>query len=175
MSLDERILETARRALLRDLAAMRREVEAYPDDASLWTIVPGISNAGGTLALHIAGNLRHFIGATLGNSGYVRDRDAEFAQRGVSRADIVAQLLDAERAVDATLSTLDASRLPEEYPLTVVELRVQTGPYLLHLATHAAYHLGQLDYHRRMVTGSQETVGAMAIPPIFTPAGGPDA
>lgn len=164
---ETQMLDTLRRMFRRDIAAVRREVEAYPDDESLWTIVPGIANSGGTLALHLAGNLRHFIGAAVGNSGYIRDRDAEFADRGATRAEVAAHLSDAEDVVDRTLSELSASQLENEYSLPVGGLQVRLGPFLLHLAVHLGYHLGQLDYHRRIVTGSSHTVGAVAIPPVF--------
>jgi hypothetical protein len=166
-STEKQMLAPVRRILLRDLSAVQREITAYPDDDAVWRTVPGIANSGGTLALHIAGNLQHFIGATLGKTGYVRDRDAEFAARQVSRAEIDAQLTEAHEAVDITLTRLDPSRLRDVYPLPIGEMRVFVGPYLLHLAVHLGYHLGQLDYHRRIVTGSSETVGTVALPPVF--------
>jgi len=58
------------RILVRDLNAVRRELEAYPDEQSVWALPPGVTNSGGTLAMHIAGNVQHFIGAVLGGSGY---------------------------------------------------------------------------------------------------------
>ena len=75
--------------LERDLATLRREIEAYADEADLWREVPGIANVGGTLVLHLAGNIQHYFGARLGNTGYVRDRPAEFSRRNVSRAELV--------------------------------------------------------------------------------------
>lgn len=171
MSTDSNVLfrDTLVRILVRDLAAIKREIAAYPDDETLWRVVPGISNAGGTLALHAAGNLRHFVGAVLGQSGYRRDRDAEFAARGVTREQIAAELDDAIAAVTLALQKLDAAAMATEYPIAVVELNVPTGPYLVHLASHLAYHLGQLDYHRRIVTGSAQTVETMKIPALFVP------
>ncbi|HEX2719050.1 MAG TPA: hypothetical protein VHM67_15380, partial [Gemmatimonadaceae bacterium] len=83
---------TIQHILTRELLALRRGIEAYPDDASVWRPMPGIANVGGTLALHIAGNLQHFIGAVLGGTGYVRDRDAEFARRDVSRDEILREI-----------------------------------------------------------------------------------
>lgn len=162
------MLDALRRMFRRDLAALRREVESYPDDVTPWTIVPGIANSGGTLALHIAGNLRHFVGTTLGESDYVRDRDAEFSQRNLPRTFIVSELNAAELAVDRVLREMDASRLDEDFPLRIADMRARIGPFLMHLAVHLAYHLGQVDYHRRIVTGSSETVGTLAMPPVFS-------
>ena len=163
------VRDTLQRVLVRDLSAIRREVLAYPDDESLWRAVPGITNPGGTLALHAAGNIRHFVGAALGDTGYVRNRDLEFSARGLTREQIAEELDDAIAAVSHTFPRLDADALGGEYPIAVVELRVRTGPFLVHLAGHLAYHLGQLDYHRRIVTGSPQTVDTMKIPPVFAP------
>ena len=152
--------------LARELRAVRREVDAYPDDAALWRAVPGLPNTGGTLALHVAGNLRHYVGARLGGTGYVRDRDREFAARDVPRADVVAGIdaavADVTRTL-ATLATLGAAALTRPYPEQGGGRQVTTGEFLVHLATHLAYHLGQLDYHRRAVTGDARGAGAVAI------------
>jgi len=162
-------LEALRRILLRDLATLRRELEAYGRESDLWTCPTGVANAAGTLALHLAGNLRHFIGGQLGGTGYVRDRDAEFNDRNVPRAVLITHIEDAARAVDQTLRTLPAARLAEPYPLEVGGVRLDTGTFLLHLAVHFAYHLGQIDYHRRLVTGAAVTVGAQALPELASP------
>lgn len=143
----------------RDLRALKREVEAYPDERDLWAQVPGISNVAGTLALHLAGNLQYYVGAVLGGSGYVRDRPAEFARRDVPRSELLREIEAARSTVArALVGTID----PEaEFPESIAGKRVRTGDYLVHLATHFAYHLGQLDYHRRIVTGHDKGVDAM--------------
>ena len=150
--------------LQRELAAVRRSVEAYPDDASLWAERPGLPNAAGTLVLHIAGNLQHYVGAVLGHTGYVRDRDAEFARRGVSREELLAEIDRAAAAVDQGLARLpdEDKALVRPYPERVAGREIATGDYLVHLASHLAYHLGQLDYHRRIVTGHRAGVAAVA-------------
>ena len=153
---------TIQHLLTRELLALRRGVEAYPDDASLWRPLPGIANVGGTLALHIAANLQHFIGAVLGKSGYVRDRDAEFARRNVTRDAILREIDGAIGAVERGLQAIDDDALPRVYPEKVAGRDVATGDYLVHLASHLGYHLGQLDYHRRIVTGDGRTVDAIA-------------
>jgi hypothetical protein len=147
----------------RELGAVQRELEAYPDDASVWRAVPGMPNTGGTLALHLAGNLRHFFGATLGRDGYVRDRDAEFARRDVPRAELLSGVDDAIASVERTLARLTDADLAAPYPQPVGNRRIVTGIFLLHLASHLSYHLGQLDYHRRAVTGDARGVDAVSL------------
>lgn len=148
--------------LRRDLAGVRRSIEAYPDDATPWEQRPGLPNAGGTLALHVAGNIQHYIGATLGRSGYRRDRDAEFARRGVPRAEMLAELEAADGAVVRGLSALAGRSLAEPFPEPIGGRTVTTEAFLVHIATHLAYHLGQIDYHRRVVTGDRTSIGAVA-------------
>jgi uncharacterized damage-inducible protein DinB len=148
--------------LLRELAAVQRSVEAYPDDASLWALPKGLPNAGGTLVLHLAGNLQHYVGAVLGGSDYKRDRPAEFARRDVKRGELLRELGAAVAAVNRTLPTLSEESLAQPYPESIGGHVVTTGVFLAHLATHLAYHLGQLDYHRRMVTGDSRGVGAVS-------------
>jgi uncharacterized damage-inducible protein DinB len=145
----------------RDLGALRRELEAYPDERQIWQEVPGLPNTAGTLALHLAGNLQHYLGARWAGTGYVRDRDAEFARRGVSRAELVAEVELARAAVASALARVPADAMAEDYPELIAQARIRTGDYLLHLCTHFTYHLGQLDAHRRIVTGHAAGVGAL--------------
>jgi DinB family protein len=155
------LLQSVAAILDRDLGALRREVEAYPDERGLWQEVPGISNVTGTLVLHLVGNLQHYLGARLGQTGYVRDRPAEFARRDVPRSELLRQIEAARAGVKAALSGSAQPEIGAEYPEAVGGSRVATGDYLIHLTTHFAYHLGQIDYHRRVVTRSAVAVDAM--------------
>jgi hypothetical protein len=145
----------------RDLNTLRREVDAYTDERDLWRTAPGISNTAGTLVLHLAGNLQHYFGALLGGTGYVRDRPAEFARRDVPRAELLREIEAARLAVKAGLYRLSDAQLVADYPEAIAGASVTTGEFLIHLTTHFAYHLGQVDYHRRAVAGYPDPVGAM--------------
>lgn len=149
--------------ITRELKALRREIESYPTDADLWEIPTGIANPGGNLALHLAGNLQYFVGNVLGNNGYVRNRDAEFGSRDVPRADLLREIDNAIAAVEAGMSKISEADLAKPYPEKVGGVNSSTGAFLAHFATHLAYHLGQVDYHRRMLTGESKTVKAMAL------------
>ncbi len=149
--------------LRRDLRCFIREIEAFPDDAMLWRTVPGIANSAGNLALHVAGNLRHFVGAVLGGTGYQRQRDAEFAQREGSRAEVAALLEAGAIEVEAGLRALGESPLATPYPLPVLGHQPPTSRFLLHLSTHLAFHLGQAGYLRRALTGEPGATGGMGI------------
>lgn len=149
--------------IARDLRALRREVEAYADERDLWRVVPGITNSGGTLALHLVGNLQHFIGAVLGGTGYVRDRAAEFSRRDVPRGELLRQIDETLAVVERTLGALGDDALARPFPQPVGGAAVTTGAFLLHLATHLTYHLGQIDYQRRMLTGQAGQIRAVAV------------
>jgi uncharacterized damage-inducible protein DinB len=157
------VIPDLRIILLRDLETLAREVALYPDDAGLWREVPGLPNAGGNLALHLCGNLRHFIGAVLGGTGYQRDRPAEFAARGPTREAVVAEIRTAAREVDDTLAALEPSRLSDPFPLAFEGRHLRTDLFLAHLCSHLAFHLGQLDYHRRVATGNPQGAGALSL------------
>ena len=130
------------RSLLRELDTLRREVEAYPDDESVWGLPPGAPNSAGTLTLHLAGNLQHYVGALLDGTGYVRDRDAEFATRGLTRQTLIDHVASAERAIASVLPTLPESRLTDPFPEAMRGETLSTREALLHVATHLAYHIG---------------------------------
>jgi uncharacterized damage-inducible protein DinB len=159
-------IETVRVLLERELDAFTREIEAYPNDDSVFATPGGVSNSAGNLALHVAGNLQHFIGAKIGGSGYVRDRDTEFARRGVTRADLVAELARAKQAVHAALGDRDPASIPSVFPDTIAGKTMTSEVFVLHLVAHLAYHLGQVDYHRRITTGDAKTVDTVSVPAL---------
>ncbi|NID12805.1 DinB family protein [Fibrivirga algicola] len=146
------LLETLTSLFQRDLAKVSSELNQYSNEEQIWAVPPGITNSAGNLCLHLIGNLNTYIGGELGQSGYVRQRDLEFSLRDIPRAVLLAQLDETASLVSRTLLSLDEARLQEEYPLLVFENKTSTGFLLVHLATHLAYHLGQINYHRRLVT-----------------------
>jgi hypothetical protein len=150
----------------RELVSLRDELLAYPDERAIWALPQGLPNSAGTLALHLAGNLRWFVGAQFGASGYVRDRELEFSARDVPREKLIALIETTADEVTRALASLDPAQLDAVYPLELGGIRVTTSRWLSHLASHLAYHLGQVDYHRRIVTGSSVSVGTLPLPAL---------
>lgn len=140
----------------RDLAKLKSEVEQYENERDLWIKTGEIPNAAGNLSLHLCGNLRHFIGAVLGSSGYVRDRDAEFSVSGISRDELIAAIDATIAEVADSLSKLTEMDLAKKYPIEVFGHPMTTEYFLVHLATHLNYHLGQINYHRRLAAASSK-------------------
>ena len=157
------ITSTIRALFQRELRALRREIEAYPDERQLWETPGGVANSAGNLALHVCGNLQHFIGARLGETGYVRDRDAEFTRRGVSRSEILAEFDAASAAVDRGFDRISDADLTMPFPEPIAKMTVPTGEWLIHLVAHLGYHVGQIDYHRRIVTGDATTLDVVSV------------
>ncbi|MDM7922287.1 MAG: DinB family protein [Pyrinomonadaceae bacterium] len=136
----------------RDLGTLKAEIEKYENEADLWRVAGDIANSGGNLCLHIAGNLQHFFGAVLGGTGYVRDRDAEFARKEVPREELLREVDAALASVLATLEKLTDADLTKNYPIEVFGRPMTTEYFIVHLATHLTYHLGQINYHRRLIS-----------------------
>jgi len=151
------------RMLVRELDGFRREIALFPDDHSLWATVPGVTNSAGNLALHVAGNLQHFVGAVLGASGYRRNRDSEFGRKSATRAEVIRETDAAIAAVHAVLPHLSQQQLDAAYPEAIMGIRLRTQLFLIHLCAHAAFHLGQAGYVRRVVTGESRSSGSLAV------------
>lgn len=137
----------------RDLDKLEEEINLYPNESSVWALHGDIKNSGGTLCLHLCGNLQHFIGAVLGKNGYIRNRDEEFAARQIPRHVLLDEIMKARETVKQVLMQLELSQLVEEYPIQVWGYPITTTFFLIHLSGHLTYHLGQVNYHRRILSG----------------------
>jgi len=135
----------------KDLDKLRKEIESYQNEAAIWQTAPGISNAAGNLCLHLVGNLNTFIGAELGKTSYIRDRPLEFSLTGISKAELLTKIDETIAVVTAALGKLTEKQLTHLYPVVVFEEKMQIGDMLTYLATHLNYHLGQINYHRRLM------------------------
>jgi uncharacterized damage-inducible protein DinB len=138
----------------RDLRKLQDEIRLYPDEAALWTVRDDISNSAGNLCLHLIGNLNHFVGAVLGQTGYVRQRDAEFSTKNVARDVLLEELEQTVEVVTTTLEKLPETLLEGEFPVEKHGQKVSIIYMLLHLLTHLNYHLGQVNYHRRLLAAN---------------------
>ena len=136
---------------IRELDMLEEEINAYSDESGLWAVKSEIKNSAGNLCLHLNGNLQHFIGAVLGKTGYVRNRDAEFADRNIPRSRLIELIHISKKVINETLNQLTDENLVSNYPLQVFGKEMTTRFFLTHLATHLTYHLGQVNYHRRLI------------------------
>ncbi|HVZ97709.1 MAG TPA: DUF1572 family protein [Chitinophagaceae bacterium] len=135
----------------RDLNKLIEEISLYKNGEDIWNIREGINNSAGNLTLHIVGNLKHFIGATLGKTGYVRERDKEFSLKNIPRDQLVAEVKDTIHILKNTLSRLSEEDLEKDFPLPINHSVSSTVTVLIYLLAHLNYHLGQVNYHRRLI------------------------
>ncbi len=156
--------------LTRELATFERELDLFPDDATAWRTVPGVTNSAANLALHVAGNLQYYVGAVLGRTGYVRDRPREFSRSDGSREDVKGELRAAASVVADVLPSLPSEILAAEYPEPVSGVRLPTDRFLMHLCSHAAYHLGQASNARRALTRDGRSSGPVPLAALASTA-----
>ena len=136
----------------RDLNRVIAEIRAYPDEDSLWHVAGQINNSAGNLALHLVGNLSQFVGDDLGDVPFARDREAEFIRKNVPRAELLGGLERTRELVAQTLANLDNARLDRVHPRQPPGFPpdMTSRYFLIHLYGHLNYHLGQINYHRRL-------------------------
>jgi uncharacterized damage-inducible protein DinB len=145
------ITESIRSLFNRDLNKLKTEIEAYQNEENLWIIDKSIANSAGNLCLHLIGNINHFIGAQLGSTGYIRHRELEFSLKDVPRAELIEKIEATIAMIDSVLPQLSEEDVKKEYPLVVFESKMTTDYFLIHLVAHLDYHLGQINYHRRLL------------------------
>ena len=143
--------ETLKSLFKRDLTKLKEEIGAYQKERNIWLVADGISNSAGNLCLHLTGNINGFIGAQMGKTGYVRQRDLEFSLKDVPRAELIQKIEDTIIMVDSVLDSITTEQLEALYPIEVFVHPMSTEYFLVHLSTHLTYHLGQINYHRRLL------------------------
>ncbi len=145
------IIETLKTLFARDLNKLRLEIELYTNETNLWKVEHDIRNSAGNLCLHLIGNLNAFVGKAIGKTDYTRNRESEFSLKNVPREELLEKIDNTIQVVNLTLSNLDENILKEEFPILVFEKKTSVEYMLIHLSTHLSYHLGQINYHRRLL------------------------
>lgn len=135
----------------RDLAKLKQEIMLYSSEENIWRIDQNILNSAGNLCLHLVGNLNTYIGAELGNTGYIRNRPEEFSLKNVPRQELINQIDRTIEMLEMVVGSLTEDQLKSEFPRAVADDKVSTEYFLIHLAMHLSYHLGQVNYHRRLL------------------------
>jgi uncharacterized damage-inducible protein DinB len=139
----------------RDLLRLKDEIEAYPDEQSLWLIDGEIKNSAGNLCLHLMGNLNHYIGAQIGGTGYERDRPREFSDKHVLRSELLDKIEKTREMLAAVLPDISQRKLSENHTEEYQGGNNTNEFFLIHLYGHFNYHLGQINYHRRLIDQKQ--------------------
>lgn len=145
------ITESLKSLYTRDLNKLKTEIESYQNEEAIWKIDKNILNSGGNLCLHLIGNLNHFFGTILGNLGYVRNREEEFSLKNIPKSELIIQVEETLNVVISTLDQLSEEDLAKNYPIEPLGYTMTTEYFLIHLFGHLSYHLGQINYHRRLL------------------------
>ena len=145
------MIQSLKTLFRRDLNKLRKEIESYKEESKLWIIDKNIANSAGNLCLHLVGNINTYIGKELGGTDFIRDRDLEFSQKDIPQAELLKKIDETILVVDKALDTVTDQQLEEEYPVIVFTDKMTTGFFLVHLLAHLDYHLGQINYHRRLL------------------------
>lgn len=145
------LIQTLKSLFNRDLHKLKSEIEQYQHEEKLWYVEKAITNSAGNLCLHLIGNLNTYIGAELGKTGYVRHRELEFSSKNIPKAELVRMVEETIKVVNTALDHVTEKELEDEYPILVFAEKTTTEYLLVHLATHLTYHLGQINYHRRLL------------------------
>ena len=135
----------------RDLNILIAEINLYKEETNLWKVEGLITNSPGSLCLHLVGNLNHFIGTVLGDTGYVRQRELEFSLKDVPKSILVKAIKETMDMLEGTLKKLTEEDFQKDYKINLFVAPVTTEYFLVHLAMHLSYHLGQINYHRRLL------------------------
>lgn len=136
----------------RDLNRLKNELDLYRDESKLWIFREEIPNSAGNLALHLIGNLNHFFGAVIAQNGYLRDRHGEFSAQNVAREELFQEIDKAAAIVKNTIAGLTAEDLAKDYPVPFQDRILSTEFVFVYLLSHLNYHLGQINYHRRLLS-----------------------
>ena len=144
----QQILKTL---FIRDLKKLHKEISLYKTENNIWITDKEIANSAGNLCLHLVGNLNTYIGAILGNTGYIRNRDQEFSLKDIPKTQLLQMINDTINVIEVTIPKITDEQLTADYPQLVFENKTTTAYMLTHLATHLGYHLGQINYHRRLL------------------------
>jgi hypothetical protein len=134
----------------RDLLKLKDEIEKFKDESNIWKNTEGVINPAGTLVLHLLGNLNYTIGTMMGGTGYVRNREQEFSLTGVSREKLISEIENTIAVVKTSLQGIDHAKLDETYKLEMFGVK-STAFYLTSFYGHFNYHLGQVNYLRRIL------------------------
>lgn len=145
------LLETLKILFSRDLNALKKEISSYKNEKAIWLVDKGIANSAGNLCMHLVGNLNTYIGAEFGKTNYIRNRPLEFSIKDVPVAELIKKIEETIIVINTSLSALTDADLEKDYPTLVFDKKASTEYFLVHLAMHLSYHLGQVNYHRRLL------------------------
>ncbi|MGL4360084.1 MAG: DUF1572 family protein [Sediminibacterium sp.] len=150
------MIETLKILFKRDLERVKEEINLFETETNIWKVDGDVKNSAGNLCLHLVGNLNAYIGIGLAKTGYVRKRELEFSSKDISKAELIHKIDETLKVVLAGLDNLTESQMKENFPLVVWDKPTEMEYTLVRLISHLNYHLGQINYHRRLIDSSKK-------------------
>lgn len=145
------LVETLKLLFNRDLLRLKSEINLYKDESKIWIVEKNIANSAGNLCLHLLGNLNTYIGAEFGKTNYIRNRELEFSLKNISKKELIDQIDSTIAVVEMSLNNITEKEIRSEHQILVFDKKSTLEYLLVHLTTHLTYHLGQINYHRRLL------------------------
>lgn len=145
------MIDTFRDLFIRDLKKLKQEIELYREESSLWKVESSINNSGGNLCLHLVGNLNAYLGAGVAKTDYIRNRPYEFSAKNVDRNSLLQAIDETIEVVGEAMDKLKEEDLKKPFPVKIWQEETGMAFTLIHLHGHLTYHLGQINYHRRLL------------------------
>ena len=156
--MENSLIEVLKTLFARDLQKLKQEIELYEKEDQLWVVEKGITNSGGNLCLHLIGNLNTYICAEFGKNGYIRQRDLEFSLKNIPKSELIGMIEQTNNDLQFALDQITLPQLKSAYPTIVFGKATTTEYFLVHLTTHLTYHLGQINYHRRLLNNDERII-----------------
>jgi len=144
-------MEIYKNLFLSNLATLKEDINSYSNEADMWRLQGSIKNSAANLAMHVCGNLKHNIGAVLGETEYVRNRDAEFSVKELSRKNILDEIESTITMIGPVFDSLSKDDLLKPWPNDFYGEGQSIDSVLFRLIWHMGYHLGKINYHRRLL------------------------
>jgi uncharacterized damage-inducible protein DinB len=141
----------------REIEKLKNEVLAFESDDLIWRTPDTQVISAGNQCLYIAGSLQHYIGNIIGDSGYIRNKEAEMKAKNISRERLLEEIENMRQVVVDTLEQVSKTELQKQFPTNEFEEPVSTEFFLIHLLRKLSYHLGQISLLRQLVSAKIES------------------
>lgn len=154
MSVKEQIVKEFERRVFDESYSRIFKCLTMIEDKDLWRSPQGNIPPIGCLVLHLAGNARQWVLASMGGQPDNRVRDDEFLQHtNIRKTDLVFLLQNLRVQIRECLSDLKESDMQKVYDIQGFK---ETGfSALIHVIEHFSYHTGQITTLTKMISNKE--------------------
>lgn len=134
----------------RELDRFKNEILAFENDELPWKMADGLNITAGNICLSLCGSLQHNIGNMIGDSGYIRNKEAEQKAKNITRERLVEEIENAKGIVVNTLEEISKSDLLKIFPSKEFEEPITTEYFLIHQLSQLSFSIGQISILRNV-------------------------